>query len=61
MRETSSEQYHKLLSVTCSKGKHKIRENNFGVVLCSTCGRLFNGDTPGKKLLEEDKLLIISK
>lgn len=43
----------------CSQGKHKYRENHFGVVWCTNCGYLGNGDIATQPLEEDDKLLII--
>jgi hypothetical protein len=38
----------------CKKGKHKLRENRFGVTWCVVCGLLSN--KPAEELLkEEDK------
>lgn len=40
----------------CAQGKHKIRENKYGVSWCVNCGLLSN--KPAEPLKEEDKLLI---
>lgn len=45
----------KIISQTCDKGKHKLRENKFGVVWCVRCGMLSN-TMNAPKLEETDKL-----
>lgn len=42
----------------CQKGKHKLRENEFGVVFCTICGLLSTSVGNVYKLKEEDKLII---
>ena len=54
------EKYRLLLSRSCNIGKHKLRENNFGIVWCVNCGILSSGDVLGK-LEEDDKLLIVNE
>lgn len=41
----------------CQSGKHKIRQNNFGVSWCVYCGLLSNADS--EPLQEDDKILYI--
>lgn len=59
-REITKEQHSKMLEL-CKKGKHKLRENSFGVVWCVKCGLLSTtiGNCP--KLDEDDKLIIKRK
>lgn len=44
----------------CNKRKHKLRENNFGVVWCVNCGMLSN-TLNAQKLNKEDIKLFKSK
>lgn len=55
----NSEQYRKSLSL-CAKEKHKIRENQFGVVWCLRCGRLFPNNFAAKPLQPNEVYLISS-
>lgn len=59
MKTISLEEYKKLKACRCDKGKHKFRENKFGVTWCTICGLLssnvYGVVTP---LEEDDKLLI---
>lgn len=38
----------------CKKGKHKFKENSFGVVFCTRCGLLSNAIVDMPKLDEND-------
>lgn len=44
----------------CAQGKHKMRENQYGVIFCANCGLLGKSDSGAEKLNENDKLLIIN-
>ena len=55
----TKEQFQNKLKV-CQKGKHKLRENEFGVVFCTICGLLSTSVGNVPKLKEEDKLIIIN-
>lgn len=57
MKTITTEQHQKLVQI-CAKGKHKLRENSFGVVFCVKCGLLSTSVGIVPKILEEDKLLI---
>lgn len=43
----------------CKSGKHKLRENSFGVTWCTRCGLLSN--SLGAAPLEDGDILIIVK
>lgn len=45
----------------CQKGKHKLRENKFGVTWCVRCGLLSTTIGTAQVLEEDDKLQIIKK
>lgn len=49
--------YKKGLSL-CQKGKHKLRENEFGVVWCVRCGLLSTSVGNADKLCEDDKIVV---
>lgn len=49
--------YIKNLSL-CKKGKHKLRENKFGVTWCVRCGLLSTTIGTAQLLKEEDKIII---
>lgn len=57
MKTITFEHYNKML--VCKKGKHKFRENKFGVVFCVKCGLLSTAVGSFKPLDEDDKLNII--
>lgn len=57
MRIISHDKRNLLLERYCNKGKHRLRENNFGVTWCVICGLLSNGETPDK-LTDDDRILI---
>ena len=59
MKVINHERHKLLLERYCNKGKHRLRENNFGVTWCVICGLLSNGEVPDK-LTEEDKLFVIN-
>lgn len=42
----------------CAKGKHKLRENSFGIVWCVKCGLLSTSVGNVPKLSDDDKLII---
>lgn len=52
--------YQKSLS-QCSKGKHKFRENKFGVTWCVRCGQLSTSVGTSQILNEDDKIIITDK
>lgn len=58
MKTITFEHYNKMLDL-CKKGKHKFRENKFGVVFCVKCGLLSTAVGSFKPLDEDDKLNII--
>ena len=60
MKSLSGEQYINGLKI-CAKGKHKLRENDFGVVWCVRCGLLSTSVGNVQKLIEEDKIKIVGK
>lgn len=60
MKYITLSELNKIKKVRCDKGKHKYRENKFGVTWCVLCGLLGGYNTPAEKLEEEDKLLIIN-
>lgn len=45
----------------CKKGKHKFRENKFGVTWCVRCGLLSTTIGTAQVLEENDKLKIVNK
>ena len=59
MKVITVEEHQKMLAIRCNKGKHKFRENKFGVTWCTICG-LLSSNTYGivNPLEEDDKLLI---
>lgn len=56
----TKEQFEKGLAI-CSKGKHKLRENNFGVVFCVRCGLLSTSVGNAEKLTADDKVIVNCK
>lgn len=42
----------------CQKGKHKLRENEFGIVWCVRCGLLSTSVGTAEKLNDDDCLII---
>lgn len=58
MKTITKEQYIKGLEL-CKKGKHKLRENQFGIVFCTRCGLLSTSVGNVERLKEDDKLKII--
>lgn len=40
----------------CEKGKHKLKDNSFGITWCVTCGYLSNKPAPLTKDKKEDRL-----
>ena len=58
-REINKEQFSKGITI-CSKGKHKLRENQFGVVWCVRCGLLSTSIGGAEKLCDEDKIVVCS-
>lgn len=57
-RIITSKQYVQSLKL-CKSGKHKLRENPFGVTWCTRCGLLSN--SLGAAPLEDGDALIIVK
>lgn len=57
MKIINHERYNLLQERYCNKGKHRLRENNFGVTWCVICGLLSNGEVPDK-LTDDDRILI---
>lgn len=55
---TAEQHQHRLKQ--CKAGKHKLRENAFGVVWCTNCGLLSTSVGNAKKLEESDKLIIVT-
>lgn len=53
----NKEQYSKMITL-CQKGKHKLRENPFGVVWCVRCGLLSTSVGNSQELTDEDKLVV---
>ena len=58
MKIITKEQHLKMQKNNCQKGKHRLRENQFGVVFCTICGLLSTSVGNVEKLMEEDKLKI---
>ena len=56
----TKEQYTKGLAI-CSKGKHKLKENDFGVVWCVKCGLLSTSVGNAEKLTADDKIIVNCK
>lgn len=55
----TKEAHTALKKVHCDKGKHRFRENKFGVTWCVICGQLsYNNLGLVPKLEESDKLII---
>ena len=58
-RVISLDEYRRLKQCHCDKGKHRFRENKFGVTWCVICGQLsINNRGLIEPLKEEDKLTI---
>lgn len=49
----------KLKQCHCDKGKHRFRENKFGVTWCVICGQLSTNNMGKVEPLEEDDKFII--
>ena len=56
-REKNKEQFSKGITI-CSKGKHKLRENQFGIVWCTRCGLLSTSVGSAEKLSDDDKIVV---
>lgn len=56
-REINKEQFSKGVAI-CSKGKHKLRENQFGIVWCTRCGLLSTSVGSAEKLSDDDKIVV---
>lgn len=56
-REINMEQFSKGLTI-CSKGKHKLRENQFGIVWCTRCGLLSTSVGSAEILSDDDKIVV---
>ena len=59
MKTITKEQHLKMQKNNCQKGKHKLRENQFGVVFCTICGLLSTSVGNVEKLTDDDKIEII--
>lgn len=60
MKQITLEDHTRLKSIKCDKGRHKFRENPFGITWCVICGQLsINNCGLVEKLSEDDKLTII--
>lgn len=57
VREINKEQFSKGVTI-CSKGKHKLRENQFGIVWCTRCGLLSTSVGSAEKLSDDDKIVV---
>lgn len=57
MKTIRNTQYQNLLK-KCQCGKHKLRENQFGVVFCVHCGILSTSVGNIEKLTENDKIIV---
>jgi len=53
------EEHSKLKSCHCDKGKHRFRENPFGITWCVICGQLSVNNKGKIEPLQEDEKLII--
>lgn len=56
-REIVKEQFENGIKI-CQKGKHKLRENQFGIVWCTRCGLLSTSVGSAEKLREDDCLIV---
>jgi hypothetical protein len=56
-REIVKEQFENGIKI-CQKGKHKLRENQFGIVWCTRCGLLSTSVGSAEKLSEDDCLIV---
>ena len=56
-REINKEQFSKGIAI-CSKGKHKLRENQFGIVWCTRCGLLSTSVGSAENLSDDDKIVV---
>lgn len=55
----SVDEHIKLKSCHCNKGKHRFRENPFGITWCVICGQLsINNAGLVQPLKEDDKIII---
>ena len=59
MKTITKEQYLKVQKNNYQKGKHRLRENQFGVVFCTICGLLSTAVGNVEKLIDDDKIKII--
>lgn len=56
-KNISKEQHLRMLNL-CKNGRHKFRENEFGVTWCVVCGLLSTSIGFAKPLVTGDKLII---
>ena len=56
-KNISKEQHLRMLKL-CANGKHKFRENKFGVTWCVVCGLLSTSIGFAKSLVNSDILII---
>ena len=59
MKTITKEHLKMLKNNNCQKGKHRLRENQFGVVFCTICGLLSTSVGNVEKLTDDDKIKII--
>lgn len=60
MKYFTLEEHSKLKKCHCDKGKHRFRENLFGITWCVICGQLsINNQGLVEKLTDDDKITII--
>lgn len=56
MKQITKQEWYKMLTINCNKGKHRLRTNKFGVTFCVICGLLSN--TNNAITSNSDNLLI---
>lgn len=59
MKSINYNDWLKLKSYHCDKGKHRYRINKYGITWCVICGSLGSHNSTSETLKEEEKLLII--
>ena len=57
MKHITNDQFVNNLKL-CQKGKHKLKENNFGVVFCVRCGLLSTSVGAVEKIKNDDKIVV---
>lgn len=58
MKIVNFEQHNKMLERNCSRGKHRLRTNKYGITWCVICGHLCTGNVIADPLTEDDKIMI---